>query len=173
MTTGHVFIDPITLAAFAPYGDVLGSHEVGAGVAGVSINAGTTLKITGETPSLTAQGGEPSIHVYRTKAQALPLDLAMLECHRYGSQTFVPLANLPFVVVVARNQPESHQPDLGTLKAFWVDGHFAVTIRAGTWHHPLISTHDGDLVVIERAAADIDCLIEPLKPPVRLKPRSL
>jgi ureidoglycolate lyase len=165
-------IDPLTREAFAPYGDVLGGGQT---PAGVLINAGTTLKIDAVDPVLSAHDGHPKLFVYRTQAQALPLKLSMLECHQLGSQTFVPLADLSFVVVVARSASDtaSPQPDLSTLRAFWVDGHQGVTLAPGTWHHPLISLHDGELVVLERAALQTDCLIQPLLTAVTLKARAL
>lgn len=165
-------IDPLTREAFAPYGDVLGGGHM---PAGVLINAGTTLKINALDPVLSAQDGCPKLFVYRTQAQALPLTLSMLECHQLGSQTFVPLADLSFVVVVACSASDtaSPQPDLSTLRAFWVDGHQGVTLAPGTWHHPLISLHDGELVVLERAGAKPDCLIQALSPAVTLKARAL
>jgi len=165
-------IDPITCEAFAPYGDVLGGGQT---PVGVLINAGTTLKINTLDPELTAQDGQPKLFVYRTQAQALPLTLSLLECHQLGSQTFVPLADLSFVVVVACSASDTvaPQPDLSTLRAFWVDGHQGVTLAPGTWHHPLISLHDGELVVLERAAQKTDCLIQALSPAVTLKARPL
>ena len=165
-------IDPLTREAFAHYGDVLGGGHT---PTGVLINAGTTLKINAVDPVLSAQDGHPKLFVYRTQAQALPLILSMLECHQLGSRTFVPLADLSFVVVVARSASDtaSPQPDLSTLRAFWVDGHQGVTLAPGTWHHPLISLHDGELVVLERAGAKPDCLIQALSPVVTLKARAL
>ena len=165
-------IDPLTREAFAPYGDVLGGGQT---PTGILINAGTTLKIDAVDPVLSAQDGHPKLFVYRTQAQALPLTLSMLECHQLGSQTFVPLADLSFVVVVARSASDtaSPQPDLSTLRAFWVDGHQGVTLAPGIWHHPLISLHDGELVVLERAALQTDCLIHPLLTAVTLKARAL
>lgn len=167
-----LLIDPLTREAFAPYGDVLGGGQT---PAGLSINAGTTLKINTLDPALTANDGQPKLFVYRTQAQVLPLTLSMLECHQFGSQTFVPLADLSFVVVVACNASDTSAPgpDLSTLRAFWVDGHQGVTLAPGTWHHPLISLHDGELVVLERAGAKPDCLIQALSPAVTLKARAL
>jgi ureidoglycolate lyase len=174
-----LLIDPLTREAFAPYGDVLGG---GAAPTGQLINAGTTLKINTRDPVLTALGGQPGLFVYRTQAQTLPLPLSMLECHQHGSQTFVPLADLSFVVVVACSISQTAssdstnnmaRPDLSTLRAFWVDGHQGVTLAPGTWHHPLISLHDGELVVLERVAPEADCLIHSLSPVVTLQARML
>ena len=165
-----LLIDPLSVSAVGRYGDVLGSQRTGTGQ---WINAGTTLKITAQAPELTQADGQPSLHIYRTRAQALPLALNLLECHRLGSQTFVPLGNASFVVVVALSVPGEDEPDLTSLKAFWVDGCHAVTLSAGTWHHPLIALEDGDFVVLERAAPEVDCLIHPLTPAITLQARAL
>jgi len=172
-----LWIDPITPQAFADYGQVLGG---GSAQEAVSINAGTTLKFAAADLALTSQGGEPGLFIYRTVAQALPLSLTLLECHQLGSQTFMPLANLSFVVVVAKSRAEADSsleaspvPDLSTLRAFWVDGHQGVSLSAGTWHHPLISLHDGEFVVLERVARTEDCLIHSLATPIQLKARAL
>jgi len=170
-----LYIDPLSRAAFAAYGDVLGGDHTGG--AGKLINAGTTQKFTAQAPNLTGAGGVPSLHLYRSKAQTLPLQIEVLECHQFGSQTFVPLGGSPFVVVVARSQANAQAntevPDLQTLCAFWVDGQHAVTLNAGTWHHSLIALHDSDFVVLERAGPGVDCLLHRLEQPLTLKTRSL
>jgi len=174
-----LYINPLSRAAFAAYGDVLGGDHTG--VKGELINAGTTQKFSAQAPNLTGAGGEPSLHLYRSKAQSLPLKIEVLECHQFGSQTFVPLGGLPFIVVVAQSQANAQAsaqantqvPDLHTLSAFWVDGQHAVTLHAGTWHHSLIALHDSDFVVLERAGPVVDCLLHRLDQPLTLKTRSL
>jgi len=170
-----LYINPLSRAAFEAYGDVLGGEHP---QAATLINAGTTQKFTAQAPNLTGAGGAPSLHLYRSKAQALPLEIRLLECHQFGSQTFVPLGNASFVVVVARglagsNAPDPKTPDLETLAAFWVDGQHAVTLNAGTWHHSLIALADSDFVVLERAGPSVDCLLHHLEQPLTLKARSL
>ena len=167
-------------SAFQSIQDALGSESYDSDLvefrlAGGTYRADTFNGFNTLDPELTAQDGQPKLFVYRTQAQALPLTLSMLECHQLGSQTFVPLADLSFVVVVACSASDTvaPQPDLSTLRAFWVDGHQGVTLAPGTWHHPLISLHDGELVVLERAAQKTDCLIQALSPAVTLKARPL
>lgn len=169
-------IEPLSRSAFAKYGDVIGGHMP---TEGVSINQGTTQKFATETLALTAQDGDESsdrsqrgqgqAFLYRARAQALPLMLRELECHHLGSQTFVPLAGVNFVVVVALSDATGQSPNLQTLRAFWVDGSHAITLRAGTWHHGLIAMEDGDFVVIERVAKQVDCQTTKLEPAIELK----
>ncbi|HEY7804550.1 MAG TPA: ureidoglycolate lyase [Orrella sp.] len=177
-------IEPLSRSAFAKYGDVIGGHMP---TEGVSINQGTTHKFATEALALTEQdgdeGGDQSsdqssdqsqrgqgqAFLYRARAQPLPLTLHELECHHLGSQTFVPLAGVSFVVVVALSDATGHAPNLQTLRAFWVDGNHAITLRAGTWHHGLIAMEDGDFVVIERVAEQVDCQTIKLEPAIELK----
>jgi ureidoglycolate lyase len=159
-------IEPLSRSAFAKYGDVIGGHMAREGV---SINQGTTHKFSTESLTFTEQDGLGQTFLYRARGQSLPLMLHELECHRLGSQTFVPLAGVSFVVVVALSDATGHAPNLQTLRAFWVDGNHAITLRAGTWHHGLIAMEDGDFVVIERVAKQVDCHTIKLEPAIKLK----
>ena len=141
--------------------------------AGQLINQGTTTKFESEALDLSAQGGQGRAYLYQARGQSLPLVLHELERHRLGSQTFVPMNGVRFVVVVALSTSTEQAPDLQTLRAFWVDGNHAITLRAGTWHHGLIAMSGGDFVVIERAAATVDCDTFTLEPAIALKPYEL
>jgi ureidoglycolate lyase len=163
-------IEPLSRSAFTSYGDVIGGHMA---TEGQPINQGTTLKFATEALSLSQADGQAHAFVYRATGQALPLSLHELERHRLGSQTFVPLNGVNFVVVVALSDATDQAPDLHTLRAFWVDGHHAITLRAGTWHHGLIATEGGDFVVIERVAPKVDCDVFAIEPPMTLKAYAL
>ena len=168
---------PLTATAFAAYGDVIGipaaaahatvdaAHAGGPGVR--AINGGTSLRF--DMPGgldLHAQGGKPCVAVFRAQAQALAGPWRLLERHRLGSQTFIPLAGARCVVLVARGDPA---PDPETLAAFSVDGAQGFTLHADTWHHGLIALDEGDFVVIERRAAAVDCEFAELAQPVTLR----
>ena len=163
-------IEPLSRSSFASYGDVIGGHMA---TDGSPINQGTTTKFASETLSLAAQDGQGLAFLYRAKGQSLPLTLRELERHRYGSQTFVPMGGVNFVVVVAQSDTTGQAPDMSTLRAFWVDGNHAITLRAGTWHHGLIAMTDGDFVVIERVASQVDCDTVAIEPLMTLKPYAL
>ncbi|MCD8564554.1 MAG: ureidoglycolate lyase, partial [Burkholderiaceae bacterium] len=143
-------IEPLSRSSFASYGDVIGGHMP---ADGTLINQGTTTKFATEALNLATDDGQGQAFLYRAKGQSLPLTLRELERHRLGSQTFVPMGGVSFVVVVALSDTANDGPDLQTLRAFWIDGNHAITLRAGTWHHGLIAAADGDFVVIERVAA--------------------
>jgi ureidoglycolate lyase len=154
---------PITAAAFAPYGWLACAE----GQSGRVINDGSSLRVddVGEL-SLTAQGGAACLAVFRAQARDPRGPWQTLERHRLGTQTFVPLAGARYVVLVALG---AEAPDPATLRAFVVRGDQAVTLRAGTWHHALLALDDGDFVVIERRAAEVDCDIATLPAPVALQ----
>jgi ureidoglycolate lyase len=174
MRTIHV--QPLTPASFAPYGDILG----GTLTSGVFINAGTSERIALGDPDLDRAQGHASLNLYRARANRLPFIARELERHCLGSQSFIPLKSVPFVVIVALGDPAvcSHGPQgeslpgvaplEDTIAAFWVDGSCGVTFRPGTWHHPLLAQQDGDFIVLERKSAIIDCEIKTLVQPVQV-----
>ena len=89
-----------------------------------------------------------------------------LERHRLGTQTFIPLNGVRYVVLVALGDAK---PDASTLQAFTVSGQQAITLRAGIWHHGLMALSDGDFVVLERSADVVDCELARLDVPVSIR----
>jgi len=160
--TATLLAQPIGAATFAPYGWLADAE----GRSGRPINEGSSLRVddVGEL-QLHAAGGAPCLAIFR--AQALNPDgpWQQLERHRLGTQTFVPMGGVRYVVLVALGDAA---PDPATLAAFVVNGRQAVTLRAGTWHHGLIALDSGDFVVVERQAAEVDCEFATLREPVRL-----
>ena len=167
-------IQPLTAENFAPYGDVLG----GAVTSGVFINAGTSERIPLGAPDLTQGGGHATFNLYRAQANPLPFTAVELERHCFGSQSFIPLNGVSFVVIVALGDQAVSSvgpagegipgavPMENTIAAFWIDGSCGVTFKPGTWHHPLLAQQDGNFIVLERKGALVDCEIKPLVEPV-------
>lgn len=159
-------IQPLNEHSFGPYGQVLALH----GSAGRSINAGTTerLDLPGALDLLRA-GGQPVLAVFCARAQDEAGPWHTLERHRLGSQSFVPLGEARWLVLVARGE---HAPDMSTLAAFEAAPGQGITLHADTWHHPLIALAPSRFLVIERAgagvAAEVDCELSQLASPVRL-----
>ena len=92
-------VEPLTRANFAPYGEVIdtagdGPHR--------TINAGFAERFDGLARLDTGrQGGQPALSLFRALPRQFPLRLSLVERHLLGSQTFMPLAAQPFLVVVA------------------------------------------------------------------------
>ena len=157
MQERRLVLQPLTAETFAPYGDVITSL----GRTGSRINAGTSLRVEMPEPDVLAQGGRPSLSVFRASAVQLPIEVRELERHQFGSQSFLPLGGTTFVVVVALGE---EQPDIRTMAAFQADGACGVTLRRGVWHHPLLALSDGDFAVLERGNAEADCEVASVQP---------
>ena len=141
----------INAQAFAPYGWLIdASSQVGQ-----AINGGSSLRIDGLTDlAFDAEGGKPCMALFKAAARDPAGPWTELERHCLGTQTFIPLNGVRYVVLVAVGDAV---PDTSTLKAFVVSGHQGITLRAGTWHHGLLALNDGDFVVLERNADAVDC----------------
>lgn len=145
-------VQPLTAAAFAPFGTVI---AVPAGAAGRPINGGTSLRFDLLADlALSADGGHPMLALFRAQARCFPIEVAEMERHALGSQSFVPLGERRFVIVVAA---AGAAPTADDLSAFITDGCQGVSLAPGTWHHALLAVDAGDFVVVERAAQAVDC----------------
>ncbi len=157
--------ETLTPETFAPFGTVL---EVPSGPGRV-INAGSSERFDlVDDLQLGAEGGRAQLALFRAQARSFPLQLQEMECHRLGSQTFVPWGACRFVVIVAS---AGAPPAASSLRAFVTDGHQGVVLAPGTWHHALVAVDAGDLLVIERAASALDCDIHLLDMPLQLECR--
>ena len=153
---------PISQEAFAPYGWLIDAS----GNVGTIINSGSSHRVDGLTElSFDTEGGRPCLALFKAKARDPSGPWTELERHRLGTQTFIPLNGVRYVVLVALGPT---QPDALALKAFLVSGHQGITLRAGTWHHGLLALTDGDFVVLERSAAAADCELAQLAAPVSI-----
>ncbi len=151
---------------FSPYGWLIDARHVDSQSAGRLINGGSSQRIDDMTEfAFDAEGGKPCLAIFKAAARD-PAELWQeLERHCLGTQTFIPLNGARYVVLVALG---GAQPDMETLKAFVVEGHQGVTLRAGTWHHGLLALEAGDFVVLERSAAVPDCELARLPEPVSI-----
>lgn len=113
--TEHVVTaEPLTVEAFAPFGDVLTSrpHEAALQV------------LQGETWLL---------NVLSYDRRDLVCD--HLNAHRRATQMLVPLGGRSAVLVVApATVPFDDRADVDDLRAFVLDGRAAVNLAVGTWH---------------------------------------
>lgn len=80
----------------------------------------------------------PSLYTTLIAAREAPVQIELMERHRYSSQTFLPLSAESYLIIVA-HPDEIGQPDITTACAFQVPGNAAITYAAGTWHHPMIA----------------------------------
>jgi ureidoglycolate lyase len=120
-----IFPEPLTIAAFAPYGDVLDAT----GTPDRMINAGLCARFH-DRARIDIADGRAGLSVFDAVARSLPYAFDLVERHPLGSQAFVPMTQAPFLVIVAPN--EHGTP--GTPRAFLTNGAQGINLHRGTWH---------------------------------------
>ncbi|MBD3665386.1 ureidoglycolate lyase [Sulfitobacter aestuariivivens] len=128
--------------AFAPFGDVL---EV-AGAPDKIINQGLCRRYH-DRAKLDFGDGRAGVSLFQAQRREFPLMLDMVERHPQGSQAFIPMTLVSFLVVVA--------PDAGGVPgqplAFLTDPGQAINLHKGTWHGVLTPLSEpGLFAVVDR-----------------------
>jgi ureidoglycolate lyase len=146
-------IEPLTRAAFAPFGDVIetnGAHHY-------PINAGMCERYHDLAQVETAgPNARQLISIGVGKPYYLPLRLKMVERHPLGSQAFIPLSPEPFLVIVAAD--ENGIP--GIPRAFITNGGQGVNYPINTWHGVLTPVGQEQRFLIVDRGGDGDNLEE-------------
>ena len=148
MDSLRIIAKPLDKEAFAPFGDVI---EM-AGAENFPVNDGHATRYNDlAIIDVDAENGHPVINIFRAAAWPQPLVLRGLERHPLGSQTFYPLQDRPYLIVVGPGE----RPQPGSLLAFLARGDQGVNYRRNVWHHPLLALRDEhDFLVIERGGGD-------------------
>jgi ureidoglycolate lyase len=122
MTT--IRAEPLTAAAFAPFGDVLeatGDFR--------AINAGLCARHH-DRARMDFSDGRAGISIFNAEPRPLPYVFNLVERHPLGSQAFLPMTQAPFLVIVAPD--DSDRP--GLPRAFLTSGTQGLNLHRGTWH---------------------------------------
>jgi len=143
---------PLTAKNFAPYGDVI---EVSNRAEPRTINQGNTLRYHDLARlELMAEGGRPSINIFRSKPLPRPVMIRLMERHPLSSQVFFPLGEQPYLVVVAK--PGDFHPK--HIRAFLAGADQGVNFHPGVWHHYSLALNEpSDFLVIDRLGPGEDC----------------
>ena len=138
-------VEPLTKAAFAPYGEVL--ERDGAVIR--LINEGTTDRLHAlASVAASADGGHPVVSIFAGRRRPLPLGVTLLERHPLGSQCFFPLQPFAWLVVVGEHADD---PERRRVRCFRAGGDQGVNYRAGAWHAPLLILEERqDFLVVDR-----------------------
>ncbi|MEM7546618.1 MAG: ureidoglycolate lyase [Pseudomonadota bacterium] len=140
MTIIHV--EPLSTAAFAPFGDVIALRDTPDKV----INQGLCGRHH-DLAMLDFADGRAGISLFDAVPRTLPLRLEMMERHPDGSQAFLPMTAHPFLVIVAPDG--GGRP--GTPRAFETTPGQGVNYHRGTWHGVLTPLHaPGLFAVVDR-----------------------
>lgn len=150
----------LTAGSFEPFGEVISCE----GRTAELINAGHTQKFADLINIDTqAAGGRSAVHIYRSQPMSLPLEITVMERHPLGSQAFIPLQPVPFLVIVA---PPGKRVDSAAIRVFVTNGQQGVNLRRGTWHHFQVSLEqECDYLVIDRAGPGSNFEEQFLAPP--------
>lgn len=116
---------PLSADAFSAFGDVL---EV-SGTPDKIINQGKCGRYH-DLASLDFGTGRAGISLFDAEARELPYLVDMVERHPEGSQAFIPINNVPMLIVVARDK-DGVPTDL---KAFISQPGQSINLKRGTWH---------------------------------------
>jgi len=137
-------IQPLTKAAFAPFGDVIEADPQTVRL----INGGTTERFHALSEvEATGEGARVIINLFRGQPRAFPHAVTMMERHPFGSQSFCPLSGHPFLVIVSED--EGGRP--GRPLVFLAQGGQGVNYRRNVWHHPLMALDlPSDFLVVDR-----------------------
>lgn len=118
--------EPLTAAAFAPFGDVLSAE----GPPDRIINAGLCGRFHDRARLDFDADGRAGVSIFKAVPRSLPYTFDLLERHPNGSQCFVPMTDDPFLVIVAPDRNDHP----GTPRAFITDGAQAINFHRSTWH---------------------------------------
>ncbi|MCB5200813.1 ureidoglycolate lyase [Loktanella sp. TSTF-M6] len=143
--TQTLLAQPLTAAAFTPFGDVLDAN----GAPDKLINADLCGRYH-DRATLDFADGRAGISIFDAVPRSLPYAFDLVERHPEGSQAFVPMHQNPWLVIVA--------PDAGGRPgdplAFLVGPGQAINFHKGTWHGVLTPLHaPGLFAVIDRIGA--------------------
>ncbi len=146
MTDRLIRPEPLTPAAFAPFGDVLDAS----GTPDKLINQDLCGRFHDRAKLDFGPEGRAGISIFHAEPRRLPYRIEMVERHPEGSQAFLPMTGHPFLVITA---PDEHGAP-GTPRAFLTNGAQGINLRRATWHGVLTPLHaPGLFAVVDRIGA--------------------
>lgn len=155
-------IQPVTQAAFAPFGWVVETGE-----SGRAANNGTARRhdIHAHPAAEVRAGTRLVTSIFAAQRQQPGLAITMLERHVNSIQWIVPLDGAGHVIIVARDGTDS-RPDLATLAAFSFSAAQGVIYRRGLWHHPIMAVGSDARFLVQswQDGTEADCEITAIEP---------
>ena len=136
---------PLTRRAFAAYGEVIELD----GARQIPINDGLTTRFHDLCNiDVSDDDGRILVNVFRSAPLPLPHRVRLMERHPLGSQAFIPMDDLPFLVLVATDVDPVTASDL---MLFVTNGWQGVNFHKNTWHHfQIVLGKQRDFIVIDR-----------------------
>jgi ureidoglycolate lyase len=157
-------VEPLTRAAFAPFGDVIETE----GAMHYPINEGTAERFHDLARiDVGNRGGRAVVSIFIGQPRPRPVTIRMMERHPLGSQAFIPLQSQQYLVVVG----EGEAPLPRSLRAFLAKGSQGVNYHRNVWHHPLlVLERESRFLVIDRSGDGENLEEATLSEPVCLSP---
>lgn len=143
---------PLSAPAFADFGEVIDLNDL-RGSPQMRINDGLTTRFDDvfRIDTLDA-GGRTVASVFRTRPLPLPHRVRVMERHPLGSQAFIPMDDLPFLVLVGAEDSPGAPLAAAHLSLFITNGRQGVNLYKNTWHHfQIVLGRQRDFLVIDRA----------------------
>ena len=157
----EIICQPLTAAAFSPFGDVLDC----AGDPDRMINAGLCGRYHDRAQLDFGEGGRAGISLFHAEPRSLPYEFDLLERHPEGSQAFIPMTGHPFLVIAAPDAGGHPGPP----QAFLTAPHQGINFHAGTWHGVLTPlAAPGIFAVVDRIGETANLEEVFLDPPCRV-----
>ncbi|MFK7994681.1 MAG: ureidoglycolate lyase [Granulosicoccus sp.] len=135
-------VQPLTLSKFESFGEIIETQPTPT----MMINEGRCARHH-DLAKLKFQDARAGISVFQAQLCSIPYHLRMMERHPLGSQTFLPLNEHPFLIIVA----EDHDGVPHNPQAFLTNGRQGVNYRCNTWHGVLTPlSGSGLFTVVDR-----------------------
>ena len=166
---------PLTPAAFAPFGDVLGTASAPSAPAAPTsqdraVNLGTARR-SDRVAALESSrpAAAPNVALFRCEPQALPFRATLLERHPHSTQLFASLGGARWLLLVAPTLADG-EPDVEGARAFLASPGQGVNFRRGLWHHPVIALdRPAELLMLAwEDGGPGDCEERPLASPIEI-----
>jgi len=141
-----ISIEQLDINIFSKFGDIIQKKNA---LELRSINQGTTTRHHNISKlSLESKNGNSAISIFSGSPRDLPIEIKIMEKHPIASQSFLPIQDYDWLIVVCEEKNEL--PDLNTLRCFHVDGDTGITYNQNVWHHPLLVKKKQDFWIIDR-----------------------
>jgi ureidoglycolate lyase len=155
---------PLTQAAFAPFGEVLSFDPAQAR----PVNDGRAMRADcGLALDSGGREDHPVLAIYRARGEELPFVLTTFERHPLSSQVFVALTAARFLIVVAPASADG-LPDPTQARAFVGMRGEGVNYARNVWHAPITAIgQEGDFLMLmwERGMPE-DCILHAVAHPL-------
>lgn len=155
--------EPLTKAAFAPFGDVV---EIEGGKP-IQINQSFARRFNNlATIDVSSEGGVTNISLFTANPRPQPIVIKLMERHPLGTQMFYPLQDKPWLVLVCRdpNDPSS-------FRTFSATGRQGVNYYRNIWHFPvLVFDAESRFLVVDRLGPGNNLEEVMLEKPLSLNP---